>query len=120
MPRSIASSIRSCRCSSDWLRRARLRNTLLTPLRNSAWPTAASTAVRCTAQKASAILATSRVLVRRASGGASAATSTSSPRRSRLTTAGSRSSASARTAMQQPRQLAGDAVAETAAAAAPR
>ena len=35
----------SCRCSSDWLRLARLRNTLPTPLRISACPTAASIAV---------------------------------------------------------------------------
>ena len=51
--RSIASSSASCRCSSDWLRRARLRKTWLTPLRRLAWPTAASTAVRCTAENAS-------------------------------------------------------------------
>ena len=98
MPRSIESSRPSCRCSSDWLRLARLRKTPLLAERSPASPTAASTAVRCTAENASAISVTSLVLARSASGGASAAMSTRSPFRSRLTTSGSRSSASVRTA----------------------
>jgi len=84
------------------LRLARLRNTRLTPLRSCACSTAASTAVRCTAENASAVSVTSLVLVPRLSGGASIATSTSAPARSRLTTFGSRSSASVRAAPRSP------------------
>ena len=100
--RSISSRSFSWRCSSDWFRRDRLRKTRLTPLRSCACSTAASTAVRCTAENASAVSVTSLVLVPRSSGGASTATSTSPPARSRLTTLGSRSSASVRAAPRSP------------------
>src|SRR5580692_6034815 len=59
--RSIVSSRASWRCSSDWLRQARLRKTWLMPRRILAWPTAASTAVRWTEEKASATLAVSTI-----------------------------------------------------------
>ena len=87
--RSIASSSVSWRCSSDWLRRARLRKMSLIPCRSLAWPTAASMAVCCTAANACLTWPISSELA--GSSGASAATFTSSPAASRLTTDGSRS-----------------------------
>ena len=86
----------SWRCSSDWLRMEILRKTWLTPLRSRACSTAAATAASCTVPKDPAIWEISRMpLV--PGGGDSASTSTSSPRRSRSTTRGSRSSAIPRT-----------------------
>ena len=90
--RSIWSSRVSWRCSSDWLRRARLRNTSLRPRRSLASSTAARMAVCRTRSKAWPTRPISSPPVR--SDGASAATSTSSPRRSRPTTSGSWTSAS--------------------------
>ncbi|MBD2894596.1 hypothetical protein amrb99_35220 [Actinomadura sp. RB99] len=91
MRRSIESSSLSWRCSSVWLRRARLTKTSLTLRRSVASSTAPWMAVRRAALNASPTWSISRVP--NASGGASAATSTSSPRRSRRITPGSRTSA---------------------------
>ena len=72
------------------------RKTWLTPLRSLAWSTAAATAAACTVANDSAIRETSKMVLVSGAGD-SASTSTSSPRRSRSTTRGSRSSAMART-----------------------
>ncbi|CNF56250.1 Uncharacterised protein [Mycobacterium tuberculosis] len=91
--RSIWSSSRSCRCSSDWLRQDRFTNTRLMLARSSASPIAVLIACRWTVSNASLTSATSRV--RPAAGrGVSVSRSTRSPRRSRATTRGSRSFAS--------------------------
>ena len=90
--RSMPSSTVSWRCSSDWLRRARLRNMSLTPCRSRASSTADLMAVCRTVSIAWPTWPISSLPTR--SGGASAATSTLSPRRSLLTTEGSCSSAS--------------------------
>ena len=84
--RSISSSTVSWRCSSDWLRRARLRNMSLTPWRTRASSTADLMAVCRTVSIAWPTWPISSLPTR--SGGASAATSTDSPRRSRATTDG--------------------------------
>ena len=86
--RSMPSSTVSSRCSSDWLRRARLRNTSLIPRRIRASPTAASMAVRRAASKAWP----TRPISSRPNCESvpdSSSTGTSSPRRSRATTLGS-------------------------------
>ena len=89
--RSASSSTVSWRCSSDWLRLARLRNMSLTPWRTRASSTADLMAVCRTASIAWPTWPISSLPTR--IGGASAATSTDSPRRSRATTDGSCSSA---------------------------
>ena len=87
--RSILSKMDSCRWSRVWLRRAMLRNTSLRPWRTFASSTAAFTAVRCSSLKARPTWPISSSPY--GSGGASWATSTVSPWRSRWTTRGSRS-----------------------------
>src|SRR6266566_8655318 len=89
-------SIASCRCSRDWLRMEMFRKTWLTPLRSLAWSTAAETAAAWTVLNDSAIREISPMLLV-PGGGDSASTSTSTPRRSRSTTLGSRSVAISRT-----------------------
>ena len=77
----------------------------MTPLRSRAWSTAAETAAACTVPNDSAIREISWILLV-LGGGDSASTSTSSPRRSRSTTRGSRSSAMLRTlSFSPPRSL---------------
>ncbi|RAO51130.1 Chitinase [Micromonospora noduli] len=98
--RSIRSSRCSWRCTRLWLRRAMLRKTSLSPRRRVTSSTAAWTAVRCTSVKARPTSPISSWPY--SSGGASRATSTCSPRRSRATTSGSRCSASSSAAVRTP------------------
>ena len=87
------------------------RKTWLTPLRSRAWSTAAATAAPCTVRERLGDRETSwMVLV--PGGGDSAATSTSSPRRSCSTTRGSRSSAMSRTLLFSPVRSLRDLAAE--------
>ncbi len=90
--RSASSSTVSWRCSSDWLRLARLRNMSLTPWRTRASSIADLMAVCRTVSIAWPTWPISSPPT--CSGGASAATSTDSPRRSLATTDGSCSCAS--------------------------
>ena len=92
---SSESISRSCRCSSDWFRRARLTKTWRRPMRSPDSPVAAEIVVRCSRPMAAAAWSISTLRVR-GQDGPSSASPASWPSRSRCMACGSCSSASRR------------------------